>query len=128
MSDMEFNTSVEEVVGMVSRAHQGKPRPWGIIVPGEQVQGLLELEANRDKLAREVEVSKRRIARMENSQQQKALVRKRAELLPRVLGTGVRLLFPLAFLLGASEGLMDPLFAWTLGAPCILWAVCHWMG
>lgn len=120
MSDMEFNASVEEVVGMVSNAHRGKTRPWGIIVPGEQVQHLLELEACQGKLDRELEQKKRELARVQNRTSQTRTVQSRAEKAPKIFTAALRLVPVAAYLLGASEGLMDPLFAWIMGIPCIL--------
>ncbi len=126
MSEKEFNAQVAEVVEMVNMAHHNRPREWGIIVPGDQVKQLLELEANRSRLELEVENSKRTLANVKNQTREIIEGQNRVKRLPQIMDTAAKLMIPLAFLLGVKAGMMDFWFAWAIGAPCILWAVCSW--
>lgn len=138
MSELEFNTQVAEVMDMVSLSHKGRPRQWGIIVPHDQVQELLALEARRDILAQEMEARrdiltkeleerKRELARVENRTRQTMEMHGRASKVSKAIGVFLRLFFPIAYLIGACDGLINPMFATFLGGIGIFWAVCHWM-
>lgn len=51
MSEMENREADVDVIGMVHKAQIGKPRPYGVIVPLEDVRRLLELEKLQQKMA-----------------------------------------------------------------------------
>lgn len=117
MSEHEFQTGVDEAVGMV-RNGQRLPRKEVCFIPEKDVarlatadQQIAVLTQERDATAKELRDVQKKVTEYQT-----------AELKQRIIHSIIQVIICFTWILGALEGLADPIFTGAATFFCVLWA------